>query len=52
MSLAADFTGLKIEHIDGVTEVNDDTLPLGGKDYELRSGELGNWRAHMDALRT
>ena len=51
MSLAATLTGLKFEYIDGATEVAEKALPPGGKELALSKGALGNWRAHMNALR-
>ena len=51
MSLAAALTNLQIDYIDGVTEVDNKTLPPGGKEVNLDSGDLGNWRAHMNIAR-
>ena len=51
MSLAAALTDLRIEYVDGVSEVDKKTLPPGGKDVNLDSGSLGNWRAHMNIAR-
>jgi hypothetical protein len=51
MSLAAALTGLRIEYIDGVIEVDEKSLPPGGKEVKLDSGCLGNWRAHMNVAR-
>ena len=51
MSLAAALTGLQIEYVDGVTVVDNRTLPVGGKELKLHAGGLGNWRAHMNVAR-
>ena len=51
MSLAAALTDLQIDYIDGVTELDKKTLPPGGKEANLASGALGNWRAHMNIAR-
>jgi len=50
MSLAAALTGLDIEFIAGVTEVDPKVLPSGGADSGRSAGEIGAWRAHMNAL--
>ncbi len=52
MSLAARLTGLQVEYVDGVTEVDRKYLPPGGKETDLDPGGLGNWRAHMNIART
>lgn len=51
MSLAAALIDLRIDYIDGVTEVDNKTLPPGGKEVKLDSGGLGNWRAPMNIAR-
>ena len=51
MSLAAALTGLRIDYVDGVTEVDEKSLPPGGKEVKLDSGGSGNWRAHMNVAR-
>ena len=51
MSLAAALTDLQIDYVDGVTEVDNKTLPPGGKEVNLNTGALGNWRAHMNIAR-
>lgn len=51
MSLAAAFTGIQIEYVDGVTKVEEKALPLGGTDSKLEQPHLGNWRAHMNVAR-
>ena len=51
MSLAAALTDLRIDYVDGVSEVDNRTLPPGGKEVNLDSGGLGNWRAHMNIAR-
>ncbi|KAK0291926.1 hypothetical protein LTR91_003629 [Friedmanniomyces endolithicus] len=50
MSLAAHFTGMQIDYIDGVTEVDTRTLPPGG-DPNAGLGVLGSWRAHLNVMR-
>ena len=51
MSLAAAFSGLKIEYFDGVTAVENITLPPGGVERGLDSGSIGVWRTHMNVMR-
>lgn len=51
MSLAAALTDLQIDYVDGVIEVDQRSLPPGGKEVNLDSGDLGNWRAHMNIAR-
>lgn len=51
MSLAAAFSGLNIEYVDGVTSVENKTLPPGGMDRGLNAGSIYGWRAHMNVLR-
>lgn len=51
MSLAAALTDLRIDYVDGVTVVDKKSLPPGGKEVNLGSGGLGNWRAHMNIAR-
>ena len=50
MSLAAHFTGMQIDYVNGVTEVDTRTLPPGG-DPNARLGVLGSWRAHLNVMR-
>lgn len=51
MSLAAALTDLQIDYVDGVTEVDQKSLPPGAQKVNLDSGGLGNWRAHMNIAR-
>lgn len=51
MSLAAAFSGIEVEYIDGVTEVADEALPPGGKEKNFQDSVVGAWRAHMNAVR-
>jgi len=51
MSLAAAFTGLEIEYVDGVTDVANKTLPPGGLKGEYDAGSIQAWRAHMNVMR-
>ncbi|KAL1616924.1 hypothetical protein SLS54_008129 [Diplodia seriata] len=51
MSLAAALTGLDIEYVDGVTEVDEKALPPGAEETNLAKGSLYAWRAHMNVLR-
>ena len=51
MSLAAAFSNLQMEYIDGVTEVDDEALPPGGKEKDFKDSVVGAWRAHMNAIR-
>ena len=51
MSLAAAYTGLDIEYIDGVTTVSDKALPPHDVETKVRNESIWAWRAHMNALR-
>jgi len=51
MSLAAAYAGLEIEYFDGVTAVQNITLPPGGVERGLDSGSIGVWRTHMNVMR-
>jgi hypothetical protein len=51
MSLAAAYTGLEIEYVDGVTHVENKTLPPGGLDGGFNAGSIQAWRAHMNVMR-
>ncbi|KAK4494106.1 hypothetical protein PRZ48_014404 [Zasmidium cellare] len=51
MSLAASLTGLQIEYVDGVTEIEERLLPPGAEKAKLGNGALGAWRAHMNVAR-
>ncbi|KAK5684829.1 hypothetical protein LTS10_002904 [Elasticomyces elasticus] len=50
MSLAAHFTDLHVEFVEGVKEVDRRTLPPGG-DPRAKIGVLGCWRAHLNVMR-
>jgi len=51
MSLAAALTDLRIDYVDGVTGVDEKSLPPGGKEANLDPRNLGSWRAHMNIAR-
>lgn len=51
MSLAAALTGLRIEYVDGVKDVDEKTLPFGADEANLSRGYLGSWRAHLNVIR-
>ena len=51
MSLAAAYTGLEIEYVDGVTEFENKTLPPGGLVGGFNAGSIQAWRAHMNVMR-
>jgi hypothetical protein len=51
MALAAALTGLDVEYVDGVTAVENKTLPPGGTERQLNRGSIYSWRAHMNVLR-
>jgi hypothetical protein len=51
MALASAFSGLQIEYIDGVTEVDEKTMPPRPENFKLEKGAYNSWRAHMNALR-
>ncbi|KAB5571830.1 glycosyltransferase family 25 protein [Coniochaeta sp. 2T2.1] len=54
MTLAGAVTGLKFDWVDGVagTQVHDRVLPPDSLDSDISKGNIGSWRAHMNALRT
>lgn len=49
--MAAAYTGLKIEYVDGVTDVEAKTLPPGGLERPPNAGSVRAWRAHMNVMR-
>ncbi|EME43425.1 glycosyltransferase family 25 protein, partial [Dothistroma septosporum NZE10] len=51
VALAAAFSGMDVEFIDGVTDVDPKTLPPGGEGSGRSAGEFGSWRAHMNAVK-
>jgi hypothetical protein len=51
MSLATALTGLSVEYVDGVSSVENRTLPPGGVERQLNQGSIFGWRAHMNVLR-
>ena len=51
MSLAAAYTGLEIEYVDGVTQFENKTLPPGGLVGGFNAGSIQAWRAHMNVMR-
>jgi hypothetical protein len=51
MSLAAAYTGLEIEYVDGVTAVENKTLPPGDLERRPNAGSIRAWRAHMNVMR-
>lgn len=52
ISLAAHFTDIKVEFISGIAHVDDKALPPALPETNLKPGEIGSWRAHMNAIRT
>jgi hypothetical protein len=54
IALAAAFTGLDIDIIDGVdgNSVPAKALPPDSAAAHLSPGSIGSWRAHLNALRT
>jgi hypothetical protein len=54
IALAAAFTGLDIDIIDGVrgSSVPAKALPPDTAAAKLSPGSIGSWRAHLNALRT
>lgn len=50
-SLAAAFTGLQLEFVDGVTDIDPKAFPPGQEEVKLDAGGAGNWRSHMNVLR-
>jgi hypothetical protein len=51
MALAAAYTGLKVEFVDGVTDVESKTLPPGSLESRPNAGSIRAWRAHMNVMR-
>jgi hypothetical protein len=51
MSLAAALTGLSIEYVDGVTSVDNKTLPPGGLERGLNEESVFGWRTLLNVLR-
>lgn len=54
MSLAAAYSGLEIEYIDGVDALSNKALPPGQAqrvEKAMNNGTIFAWRAHMNALR-
>lgn len=51
VSLSAMLTGLDVEYVSGVSEVDEKTLPPLEGEKHYGQGQLGNWRAHMNAVR-
>jgi hypothetical protein len=52
LDLAASFTGLRVNIIDGVLgkDVADKALPPGALKWNPSDGNKGSWRAHMNAI--
>lgn len=51
MSLAAAYTGLSIEYVEGVNSLDQKSLPPGGTEKGLDPGTVFAWRGQMNALR-
>ena len=51
ISLAVALTDLRLEYLDGVSSVDNRTLPPGGIERELSQGSIFSWRAHINVLR-
>jgi hypothetical protein len=51
MSLAAAYTGLSIEYVEGVSSLDKKSLFLGGIEKGLDLGTVFTWQDHMNALR-
>jgi hypothetical protein len=51
MSLAAAYTGLSIEYVEGVSSLDKKSLFLGGIEKGLDLGTVFTSRGHMNALR-
>lgn len=50
MTLAAAYSGLAIEYVDGVTAMSDKAMPPHWADTHQKNGTLYAWRTHMNAL--
>lgn len=44
-------TGLDVEYVEGVSEVDEKTLPPLEGEQHYGQTHLGNWRAHLNAVR-
>ena len=51
MSLAAALTGIDVQYVDGITAVENKTLPPGGNERQLSREGIYSWRAHANVLR-
>ncbi|KAM0714111.1 hypothetical protein Q7P37_011075 [Cladosporium fusiforme] len=50
MTLAAAYSGLDIEYVDGVTAISDKATPPGWATTKQKNGTLYAWRSHMNVL--
>ena len=51
MSLAAAYTGIVVEYVDGVTALGDKALPPKDEGIQVNEKSLYAWRAHMNVMR-
>lgn len=51
MSLAAALTGIDVQYVDGITAVENKTLPPDGNERQLSREGIYSWRAHSNVLR-
>lgn len=52
MALAASYSRLKFDWVDGIAaDTIQETAYPPGKHRTISSGNLGSWRAHMNAMR-
>lgn len=47
----AAYTGLSIDYVEGVSFLDDKSLPTGGNEKGLVPGTVSAWRGHMNTLR-
>ncbi|QBZ63647.1 hypothetical protein PoMZ_05333 [Pyricularia oryzae] len=54
ISLAAALTNLTVEYVPGIdgSEVQERVLPADSRNKSIKKGNVGSWRAHINALRT
>ncbi|KAI6363537.1 hypothetical protein MCOR25_005894 [Pyricularia grisea] len=54
ISLAAALTNFTVAYMPGIdgSEVQERVLPTDSRDKHIRKGNIGSWRAHINALRT
>lgn len=49
--MAAAFTGLEVEFVDAVTQVDPKAVPRLSTEATLKANDAGAWRSHMNVMR-